>query len=70
MMSGIRKNVSSGAFRSKSSGKPKPTGKRIGKSKPAKANNQLNRESEIILDRGPKQVFLRFILWVQFVSYG
>lgn len=24
-------------------GKKKPTGKRIGKSKPAKANNQLNR---------------------------
>lgn len=43
MMSGIRKNVSSGASRSKGSGKPKPIGKRIGKSKLAKANNQLNR---------------------------
>lgn len=27
----------------KRGGKKKPTGKRIGKSKPAKANNQLNR---------------------------
>lgn len=29
--------------RPKRSQKPKPSGKRIGKSKPAKANNQLNR---------------------------
>lgn len=27
----------------KANGKAKPTGKRIGKSKPSKANNQLNR---------------------------
>ncbi len=32
-----------GTSRPKSNGKAKPTGKRIGKSKPAKANNQLNR---------------------------
>mgnify|MGYP000002216691 CR=1 FL=1 len=31
------------AFKAKQQGKKKPTGKRIGKSKPAKANNQLNR---------------------------
>lgn len=36
-------NTRSGASRSKSSEKAKPTGKQIGKSKPAKANNQLNR---------------------------
>lgn len=30
-------------FRFKPSGKPKPSGKRIGKSKPEKANNQLNK---------------------------
>ncbi|MBX9188007.1 hypothetical protein HCG69_07910 [Bacteroides sp. K03] len=36
-------NTRSGVSRPKSSGKAKPTGKRIGKSKPAKANNQLNR---------------------------
>lgn len=32
-----------GRSRRPSQGKKKPTGKRIGKSKPAKANNQLNR---------------------------
>lgn len=31
------------AFKAKQQGKKKPTGKRIGKSKPVKANNQLNR---------------------------
>lgn len=31
------------AYRAKQTGKKKPTGKRIGKSKPEKANNQLNR---------------------------
>lgn len=30
-------------FRFKPSGKPKSSGKRIGKSKPEKANNQLNK---------------------------
>ncbi len=32
-----------GSGRPKASGGEKPTGKRIGKSKPSKANNQLNR---------------------------
>lgn len=32
-----------GSGRPKGSGGKKPTGKRIGKSKPSKANNQLNR---------------------------
>lgn len=31
------------AFKAKASAKKKGTGKRVGKSKPAKANNQLNR---------------------------
>lgn len=31
------------AFKAKQKGKKKPTGKRIGKSKPEKADNQLNR---------------------------
>lgn len=31
------------AFKAKQGGKKKPGGKRIGKSKPDKANNQLNR---------------------------
>ena len=31
------------AFKAKASAKKKSSGKRVGKSKPAKANNQLNR---------------------------
>ena len=31
------------AHKAKQQGKKKPTGKRVGKSKPEKANNQLNR---------------------------
>lgn len=31
------------ASKAKKQGKKKPTGKRVGKSKPEKANNQLNR---------------------------
>jgi hypothetical protein len=31
------------AHKAKASGKKKPTGKRVGKSKPEKANNQRNR---------------------------
>ena len=31
------------AFKAKQQGKKKSTGKRVGKSKPEKANNQLNR---------------------------
>lgn len=43
-MVATRKNSNTGgASRIKSSKKAKPVGKRIGKSKPAKANNQLNR---------------------------
>ena len=43
MMVGGKTKVQSGNYRPKSSGKAKPTGKRIGKSKPSKSNNQLNR---------------------------
>lgn len=43
-MAATRKNSNfGGASRIKSSKKVKSAGKRIGKSKPAKANNQLNR---------------------------
>lgn len=41
-----RKNMPSKnpfAFKAKQQGKKKSTGKRVGKSKPEKANNQLNR---------------------------
>ena len=41
-----RKNIPSKnpfAFKAKQQGKKKSTGKRVGKSKPEKANNQLNR---------------------------
>lgn len=31
------------AFKAKQAGKRKPSGKRVGKSRPEKANNQLNR---------------------------
>lgn len=31
------------AYKAKQNSKPKASGKRVGKSKPAKANNQLNR---------------------------
>ena len=35
------------AFKAKQQNKKKSTGKRVGKSKPEKANNQLNRRGEI-----------------------
>lgn len=38
-----KKNPHSGSGRPKTSGKAEPVGKRVGKSKPSKANNQLNR---------------------------
>lgn len=39
----MRGNNKTGARPHRTTPKNKPTGKRIGKSKPAKANNQLNR---------------------------
>ena len=39
----MKKSGNSSDRRPKASGGKKPTGKRIGKSKPSKANNQLNR---------------------------
>lgn len=42
-MEGKRNNERPDNERFKPKGKPQPTGKRIGKSKPEKANNQQNR---------------------------
>ncbi len=39
----MRGNKNRPMHRQQTGGKKKPSGKRIGKSKPAKANNQLNR---------------------------
>ena len=38
-----KKNTNPFAFKAKQKGKKKATGKRVGKSKPEKANNQRNR---------------------------
>lgn len=39
----IKRNNNPFAFKAKQSAKKKSSGKRVGKSKPEKANNQLNR---------------------------